>query len=107
MTPQANLHALPVAVYVETLGCRLNEAEAARWAREFAARGHPIAANPDAAGLIVINTCAVTTEAARKSRKLLRRAQRANPHARLVISGCAASLEPQALAALPGVDQLV
>jgi threonylcarbamoyladenosine tRNA methylthiotransferase MtaB len=79
-------------VYLETLGCRLNEAELEGWARDFRRRGCRIAAGDEPADLLVVNTCAVTAEAVRKSRKLLRRLKRAHPGARLVVSGCAASL---------------
>lgn len=79
-------------VYLETLGCRLNEAELEGWARDFRRRGCRITAGDEPADLLVVNTCAVTAEAVRKSRKLLRRLKRAHPGARLVVSGCAASL---------------
>ena len=79
-------------VHLETLGCRLNEAELEAWARDFRRRGCRIAAGDEPADLLVVNTCAVTAEAVRKSRKLLRRLKRAHPGARLVVSGCAASL---------------
>jgi threonylcarbamoyladenosine tRNA methylthiotransferase MtaB len=93
-------------VQLKTLGCRLNEAELERWAREFRARGFELAAEGEQAELLVVNTCAVTSEAVRKSRKLLRRTQRENPGARLVVSGCYASLDPAQAAEL-GVDLLV
>jgi threonylcarbamoyladenosine tRNA methylthiotransferase MtaB len=95
-----------VRVQLQTLGCRLNEAELEHWARQFRQRGCSIATSGEPADLVVINTCAVTAEAVRKSRKLLRRAQRDNPHARLVVSGCAASLPEQDLGEA-GIDLLV
>ncbi len=93
-------------VHLKTLGCRLNEAELESWAREFRARGFRLADDEEETDLLVVNTCAVTEEAVRKSRRLLRRAQRGNPAAKLVVSGCYASLEPEAAAAL-GVDLVV
>ncbi len=93
-------------VHLKTLGCRLNEAELESWARDFQAQGFRLSGDEREADLLVVNTCAVTEEAVRKSRKLLRRAQRENPAARLVVSGCYASLEPEAAAAL-GVDLVV
>lgn len=93
-------------VRLHTLGCRLNEAETEAWARQLQARGCPPARADEPADLLVVNTCAVTTEALRKSRQLLRRAQRANPHARLVVTGCAASLPETDLGAA-GIDLLV
>ncbi|MEN8175781.1 MAG: tRNA (N(6)-L-threonylcarbamoyladenosine(37)-C(2))-methylthiotransferase MtaB [Pseudomonadota bacterium] len=94
-------------VHLKTLGCRLNEAELESWAREFRGRGHRVTASPEQADLVVVNTCAVTEEAVRKSRKLLRRAHRENPAAKLVVSGCFPSLDAEAAAALPGVDLVV
>ena len=55
----------------------------------------------------MVNTCAVTGEAARKSRKLIRRVRRQNPHAKLVVSGCYASLAPAETAPMLGVDLVV
>ena len=93
-------------IRLQTLGCRLNEAELETWARQFRERGCEIAHEPEPADLVVINTCAVTNDAVRKSRKLLRRAQRDNPQARLVVSGCAASLDDEDLGEV-GIDLLV
>ncbi|MGB5831140.1 MAG: tRNA (N(6)-L-threonylcarbamoyladenosine(37)-C(2))-methylthiotransferase MtaB [Thiohalocapsa sp.] len=93
-------------VRLETLGCRLNEAELETWAHQFRQRGCQIAGDADTADLVVINTCAVTGEAVRKSRKLLRKVQRDNPRARLVVSGCAASLDGEDLGDA-GIDLLV
>ncbi len=94
-------------IHLQALGCRLNEAELEDWARRFQARGHQLCRDPGEADLVVVNTCAVTAEAVRKSRKLLRRAHRENPRARLVVSGCSATLAPAAAEALPGVDLVV
>jgi threonylcarbamoyladenosine tRNA methylthiotransferase MtaB len=95
-------------VKLSTLGCRLNEAELAGWSRELQARGCRVSGAEDEQGadLLVVNTCAVTSEAVRKSRKLLRRLQRENPRARLVVSGCAVSLEEAELGEL-GIDLVV
>jgi len=94
-------------VHLQALGCRLNEAELERWARQFRQKGHQIAVDGDTADLVVVNTCAVTQEAVRKSRKLLRRTQRSNPRAKLVVSGCFATLESETLAKDQGVDLIV
>ena len=94
-------------VHFQTLGCRLNEAELESWARGFRQLGHSVAGDIEQADLVVVNTCAVTEEAVRKSRRLIRRAQRSNPQARLVVSGCYASLNPDESSTLPGVDLLV
>ena len=94
-------------VHLKTLGCRLNEAELETWSRDFQARGHSLTDQPEEADLLVVNTCAVTEEAVRKSRKLLGRTHRQNPNARLVVSGCYASLDPTATAQTEGVDLVV
>jgi threonylcarbamoyladenosine tRNA methylthiotransferase MtaB len=94
-------------IHLKTLGCRLNEAELETWSRDFQAQGHHLTDDPEQADILVVNTCAVTEEAVRKSRKLLGRSQRRNPHARLVVSGCYASLDPRATAGIEGVDLVV
>ncbi len=62
---------------------------------------------PADADLVVINSCAVTAEAVRQTRQAIRRARRAHPAARLLVTGCAAEVERAALAAMPEVDGLV
>ncbi|HLU65381.1 MAG TPA: tRNA (N(6)-L-threonylcarbamoyladenosine(37)-C(2))-methylthiotransferase MtaB, partial [Kofleriaceae bacterium] len=52
-------------VFLTSLGCRLNEAEVEGWARALRAGGHAVVAAPDQAQVMVVNTCAVTSEAAR------------------------------------------
>ncbi|MEJ2453015.1 MAG: tRNA (N(6)-L-threonylcarbamoyladenosine(37)-C(2))-methylthiotransferase MtaB [Candidatus Thiodiazotropha sp.] len=94
-------------IHLKTLGCRLNEAELETWSRQFQAQGHLMTNDAEEAELLVVNTCAVTEEAVRKSRKLLGRASRQNPDARLVVSGCYASLDPSATAAAEGVDLVI
>lgn len=98
-------------VLLKALGCRLNEAELEDWARDFRARGWDLAGdltgNQEPADLIIINTCAVTAEAARKSLQWLRRTRRAHPRARLILCGCLATLEAADLTDTPGVDLLV
>lgn len=94
-------------VHLKTLGCRLNEAELETWAHDFQKSGHHITQQAQAADLIVINSCAVTHDAARKSRNLIRRVHRDNPKAKLVISGCYATLDEAEAAAIMGVDMVV
>ncbi|PQJ95586.1 tRNA (N(6)-L-threonylcarbamoyladenosine(37)-C(2))-methylthiotransferase MtaB [Chromatium okenii] len=90
-----------------TLGCRLNEAELENWADDFYQYGFEIVNENAPADLIVINTCAVTAQAVRKSRQLLRQQQRNNPNAQLIVSGCLATLEATALAQERGVTLLI
>jgi threonylcarbamoyladenosine tRNA methylthiotransferase MtaB len=94
-------------VHLKTLGCRLNEAELETWAQAFQKSGHQITKQAEAAQLIVLNSCAVTQDAARKSRQLIRRIHRDNPQAKLVVSGCYATLNEDEAASLLGVDLIV
>ena len=94
-------------VHLTALGCRLNEAELETWSRQFLLRGHEVTGDAASADLVVVNTCAVTQEAVRKSRKLLRRSHRENPRAKLLVSGCYASLDPAETAQTLGVDLIV
>jgi threonylcarbamoyladenosine tRNA methylthiotransferase MtaB len=80
-----------------TLGCRLNIAESE------AMRG--LAADQD--DLVIVNSCAVTAEAVRQARKAIRQAKRARPEARIIVTGCAAQIEPDAFAAMPEVARVV
>ncbi|TQV80294.1 tRNA (N(6)-L-threonylcarbamoyladenosine(37)-C(2))-methylthiotransferase MtaB [Aliikangiella coralliicola] len=94
-------------VFLTALGCRLNEAELQMWADEFSREGMSISRQLDDVDLMVINTCAVTSEAARKSRQTIRKLHRKNPQAKLVVTGCYASLEKQQAEEILGVDLIV
>lgn len=94
-------------IHFKALGCRLNEAELEQWSQEFQAKGHHISQNADTADLLVFNSCAVTHEASRKSRRLINRLHQDNPQARLVVTGCHASLNPEEVADTLGVDLVV
>ena len=85
-----------MSVDVLTLGCRLNtvESEAMRQAAQKA--GHT--------NTIIVNTCAVTREAVRQARQTIRKAKRDNPAARLIVTGCAAQIEPETFVAMDDVD---
>ena len=82
---------------VVSLGCRLNlsESESLR------------AMLSGADNLVVVNSCAVTAEAVRQTRQAIRRARRQHPDARLLVTGCAAEIEREAIAAMPEVDGLI
>ncbi len=94
-------------VALTSLGCRLNEAELEHWAAGFQADGHQLTDTVDNADLVVVNTCAVTREAAKKSRQLIRRSQRRNARAKLVVSGCYVSLGSDVGNELSGIDLIV
>ncbi|MGB0721774.1 MAG: tRNA (N(6)-L-threonylcarbamoyladenosine(37)-C(2))-methylthiotransferase MtaB [Gammaproteobacteria bacterium] len=94
-------------IHLQALGCRLNEAELELWANGFRRQGHALAPAAEDADVVVINTCAVTADAVRKSRQLVRKAHRANPRAKLVVSGCHASLSPEEVRTELGADLVV
>jgi len=82
-----------------TFGCRLNAFESE------VMRGHAVAAGLDDA--IIVNTCAVTGEAERQARQAIRRARRENPNATLIVTGCAAQIDPARYAAMPEIDRVL
>jgi len=94
-------------IHLKALGCRLNEAELEQWSRDFTGEGHRIVVNADEADVVVVNTCAVTTEATKKSRKLMNRLHRENPQSKVVVSGCYATLEEKQIAMRSGVDLVI
>lgn len=94
-------------IHLKTLGCRLNEAELETWAQAFQNAGHQISRELNNADVVVINSCAVTADAARKSRQLIRRIHRDKPDAKLVVSGCYATLNQNEAEQLMGVDLVV
>lgn len=94
-------------VHLRTLGCRLNEAELESWAQAFQQAGHQITREQNAAHIIIVNSCAVTQDAVRKSRQLIRRIHRDNPRAKIIASGCYVTLNTDEAAELLGVDLIV
>jgi threonylcarbamoyladenosine tRNA methylthiotransferase MtaB len=85
-----------VSVETITLGCRLNFAESASMARQM----------PADEDWVIVNSCAVTSEAVRQTRQAIRRARRESPQARILAAGCAVKLEPDRFAAMPEVDEV-
>jgi threonylcarbamoyladenosine tRNA methylthiotransferase MtaB len=88
-----------MAVEIVTFGCRLNITESETMRR-----------HADAAGLddlIIVNTCAVTAEATRQARQTIRRMAREKPQSRIVVTGCAAQVEPEMFSAMPEVAQVL
>ena len=91
-------------VAVATLGCKVNQCESASFQARFEEEGYTLIPPDKEADIYVINTCAVTTKAAAQSRQLVRRVQRTNPKARVVVTGCYAQIAPlkiRELAAAP------
>ena len=94
-------------VYLHSIGCRLNQSEIETLARQLLAGGHEIVADPDLADKVVINTCAVTAQAARDGRNLTRRIHRGNQDAEILLTGCYAAIAPEELARVEGVGRIV
>ncbi len=80
-----------------TFGCRLNAYES----EVMRARAGGLA------DTVIVNTCAVTAEAERQARQAIRKARRRRPDARIIVTGCAAQIDPEAYAAMPEVDQVL
>jgi threonylcarbamoyladenosine tRNA methylthiotransferase MtaB len=93
-------------IYLDMVGCRLNQAEIEQMARQFRAQGHIIVPEAGQADLVVVNTCSVTSEAAADSRQKIRQAARAGA-GEVVATGCWSSLVPEQALALPGVRRIV
>ena len=94
-------------IYLETLGCRLNQAEIESLGREAARRGHEVVDAPSAADWAIINTCTVTHVAARKSRQAIRRLHRINSAVSIAVVGCYGDNAPVQARGLPGVAMVV
>ena len=93
-------------VYLDTIGCRLNQSEIESMARQFRAAGHEIVATAGEADMAVVNTCTVTSQAAADSRGAIRRIARAGVD-EIVATGCWATLQPEKAASLPNVLRVV
>jgi threonylcarbamoyladenosine tRNA methylthiotransferase MtaB len=86
-----------MSLEIITMGCRLNLAESQ--AMRMLAGGED--------DLVIVNSCAVTNEAVRQTRQAIRKAKRARPDARVIVTGCAAQVEPETFAAMPEVSRVV
>ena len=89
-----------MGVEIVTFGCRLNTYESEVMRREAESAGLGELKN----GAVIFNTCAVTAEAVRQAKQSIRKARRENPHARIVVTGCAAQTDPASFAAMADVD---
>jgi len=97
---------IPVKFTIVTFGCRVNQADSLHLEESLRREGaQPVSA--DSADLVIVNTCSVTASADQGARQTIRRIARANPSARIVATGCYASREPAAVAALPNVVRVV
>jgi len=88
-----------MSVEVVTFGCRLNAAESEVIRREATQAGF--------SDTIVVNTCAVTSEAVRQARQAIRALRRRRPNAKIIVTGCAAQTEPQVFAAMAETDRVL
>jgi threonylcarbamoyladenosine tRNA methylthiotransferase MtaB len=93
--------------FIEQFGCRATQADAAAIERQLRARGFERASEADAADVVVVNTCTVTSAADAQARRAIRTIHRSNPAARIIATGCYAQRAPEELAALSGVEWVV
>lgn len=93
-------------IFLDTIGCRLNQSEIERFATQFRAAGHTIVESAKDADLVVVNTCTVTNAAASDSRQKIRQAARQGADD-IVVTGCWSTLDPQGASDLPNVRRVV
>jgi len=93
-------------IYLDMIGCRLNQSELEIMARQFTAAGHTLVGDPTEADLAVVNTCTVTRAAAADSRKSIRRLARSGVE-NIITTGCWSTMHPDQALALPGVSRVV
>src|SRR5437588_11974892 len=91
---------------VITFGCRVNQADSLGFEEALLARG-AAPASPDAADLVIVNTCSVTATADQGARQTIRRLARDNPRARVVVTGCYATRRPDEVCELPNVASVI
>src|SRR5205809_7913947 len=92
---------------VATLGCKVNQADSEAISEQMSAAGFVQRDFSEIADVYVVNTCTVTHMGDRSSRQMISQARRRHPDALLVVTGCYAELNPQAVAALPGVNLVI
>ncbi|MFO7666448.1 MAG: tRNA (N(6)-L-threonylcarbamoyladenosine(37)-C(2))-methylthiotransferase MtaB [Desulfobacterales bacterium] len=90
-----------------TLGCKVNQCESESIAQYLALSGWTNARNGSCADLCIINTCTVTHKASMQSRQAIRHAMRLNPGAQIIVTGCYAETEPDALKKIKGIDRII
>ncbi len=94
-------------VAAHTLGCKVNQQETEAVLEFFRLQGYSVRDFAETADVYLINTCTVTHLGDRKSRQMIRRARRQNPHALVVVMGCYAQRAPDEIMEIPGVDLIV
>jgi threonylcarbamoyladenosine tRNA methylthiotransferase MtaB len=93
--------------YLENFGCRATQADGAAIERQLLDKGLARAGDSADADVIVLNTCTVTSSADQDARATIRRIHRANPSARILVTGCYAQRAPEEIAQIPGVSVVV
>jgi threonylcarbamoyladenosine tRNA methylthiotransferase MtaB len=93
-------------VFLDSIGCRLNQSEIELFAKEFRQAGQTLVPRPEDADIVVINTCTVTKEAASDSRQKIRQAARSGAKD-ITLTGCLATLDQEATLNLPGVSRII
>lgn len=94
-------------IFLHTIGCRLNQSEIETMGRQLLAAGHELVDDAAQADKVVINTCAVTAEAARDARSMIRRIHRTNEAAEIILTGCYATIAPQKVGQIEGASRIV
>ena len=94
-------------VSLYTLGCRLNHSESESLSHQLRQQGYQIVPDDAEADICIVNTCTVTGASDSKNRQLIRSLHRRMPRAHIAVTGCQAQMEPEAMAALPGVSLVV
>ena len=92
---------------ITTLGCKVNQADSEAISEQMSAAGFVQCDFSDRADIYIVNTCTVTHMGDRSSRQMINQARRRRPDAMLVVTGCYAEINPQAVATLPGVDLVI
>jgi len=93
--------------YIQQFGCRATQADGAALERQLLERGCTSARNASDADIVVVNTCTVTASADAQARDAIRKLRAANPHVRVIVTGCYAQRAPEELSRLPGVAWVV
>ena len=94
-------------VYIETHGCKLNEADSQNLSRQLIEAGYKLAATPEQASVHIVNTCTVTHVADRKARQAIRKAKRINEQSLVIATGCYVERSPEEISQLEGLDLLI
>ena len=100
-------HTPRATVSFATLGCKTNQFESASMQESMQSSGYQVVPFDDGADLVIVNTCTVTNATDAQSRNLIRRARKLNGACRVVVTGCYAQVDPQALQELPGVTLVI